>query len=148
MIRPYHPTDQDQLLHLLRLNTPQYFAPSEEEDYKAYLVHSSQYYFVMEEAGQVVGCGGYNFPDGPTIARISWDIIHPDFQGRGIGKQLTLHRINEIRKKPAVDQIIVRTSQLAFRFYEKLGFVLEKTEKDYWAEGYDLYWMRMAISSQ
>lgn len=146
MIRPFHPTDQEKLLHLLRLNTPQYFDSSEEADFKDYLNQSSEHYFVVEEAGQLIGCGGYNFPDGPAIARISWDIIHPDFQGRGIGKQLTLHRINAIKNNPEVNEIIVRTSQLAFRFYEKLGFILEKTEKDYWAKGYDLYWMRMNLN--
>jgi ribosomal protein S18 acetylase RimI-like enzyme len=41
--------------------------------------------------------------------------------------------------------IIVRTSQLAYKFYQKVGFELEKTEKDFWAKGFDLYQMKMNL---
>ena len=41
----------------------------------------------------------------------------------------------------SVRRITVRTSQLAFGFYEKRGFELKGIEKDYWAEGFDLYRM-------
>jgi ribosomal protein S18 acetylase RimI-like enzyme len=142
MIRPYHPSDKNELLVLLRLNTPAYFAPSEENDFIDYLEKEMEDYFVLEENGKIVGCGGINYWENGTVARISWDIVHPDQQGKGIGKKLTLFRIEEIKKKPTVQSIIVRTSQLAFRFYEKVGFELEKIEKDYWAEGFDLYEMR------
>ena len=81
MIRPYKPADRSSVLALVRLNTPEYFHPSEEEDLSFYLESS-------------------------------------------------------------VQTLIVRTSQLVYRFYEKQGFELEKVVKDYWAEGYDLYLMR------
>ena len=34
---------------------------------------------------------------------------------------------------------------LAYRFFEKFGLVLIKTEKDYWGKGLDLYWMEMEL---
>lgn len=145
MIRPYHQKDQAQLIQLLRLNTPQYFAPSEEEDFIDYLQNIAEHYFVMEEAGQVIACGGFNCFEAEATARISWDIVHPDSQGKGLGKALTLFRINEIKKQPNIQHIVVRTSQLAFQFYQKLGFTLEKTEKNYWAKGFDLYHMTMEV---
>ena len=37
----------------------------------------------------------------------------------------------------------LRTTQLAFQFYEKMGFELDKTKKDFWAKGFDLYQMKM-----
>ncbi|TXK33890.1 GNAT family N-acetyltransferase [Pontibacter qinzhouensis] len=147
MIRPYTPTDNEFLLELLRCNTPAFFAPSEEQDFVEYLAHHAQFYFVVEEAGKILGSGGFNWFDDGRIARISWDIIHPDFQGKGIGKELTLFRLNEIRKNPAVRLIVVRTTQLVFPFYQKLGFSLEKTEKDFWAEGFDLYQLKLEISA-
>jgi len=148
VIRPYTRKDQDELVALLRLNTPAFFHPAEEQELVRYLAQEAQNYFVVEEVGRIVGAGGFNrgFDGGQTV-RISWDIIHPDFQGRGIGTQLTLYRIDQIKKDPSVKKIVVRTSQLVYVFYQKLGFVLEKTEKDYWAVGFDLYQMQLAINS-
>lgn len=147
MIRPYHSSDKNELLSLLRLNTPEYFAPSEESDFIDYLEKEIEDYFVVEENKIIVGCGGINYWENGTVARISWDIVHPNQQGKGIGKKLTLFRIEEIKKNLAVKSIIVRTSQLAFQFYEKIGFELEKIEKDYWEEGFDLYVMRFKMGN-
>jgi N-acetylglutamate synthase-like GNAT family acetyltransferase len=147
MIRHFHITDTEQVLLLLRLNTPQYFDPSEESDLLDYLRHSIEDYFVVEENGRIVGCGGINYFEEKTVARISWDIIHPDFQGKGIGRKLTQHRISKIKHTTTVKQIVVRTTQLTHRFYEKLGFKLEKTERDFWAKGFDLYQMNLTLGA-
>ncbi len=128
---------------MLRLNTPAYFAPSEESDFIHYLEKEVEDYYVAEENGTIIGCGGINYLENGTVARISWDIIHPDYQGKGIGKKLTAFRIAEIKKNPTVRSIVVRTSQLAYQFYEKMGFKLERIEKDFWAAGFDLYQMEM-----
>jgi len=53
------------------------------------------------------------------------------------------YRINHLSNNSNVELIVVRTSQLAFKFYEKMGFELEKIEKDYWAKNFDLYQMTM-----
>ena len=145
MIRSYIPADKEKVIGLLRLNTPRYFHPSEEADLLAYLDNSADHYFVVEKAGEIIGSGGFNlFPEQKT-ARISWDIIHPAHHGKGIGKQLTRYRINEIRNNHAETLITVRTTQLVYRFYEKLGFELVRTEKDFWANGFDLYQMQLPI---
>ncbi|HEV7347010.1 GNAT family N-acetyltransferase [Telluribacter sp.] len=146
MIRPYTPADKEQLIHLLKLNTPTYFDSSEEQDFREYFDRHLESYFVVEEDGQLVGCGGINYFPDDRLARITWDIIHPDHQGRGLGKELTLFRINEIRKNPEVELVVVRTTQQAYQFYEKGGFRLEKMEKDYWAEGFDLYYMTLPLA--
>jgi ribosomal-protein-alanine N-acetyltransferase len=139
MIRAYTSKDKEQLLELLRLNTPQYFDAAEESDFAEYLENRVESYFVVEDKGKIIGSGGINYLDNKAEARISWDMVHPDYQGKGIGKRLTLFRIEEIKKFKSVRLIKVRTTQLVFRFYEKLGFSLEKTEKDFWAKGFDLY---------
>ncbi|GAB3173843.1 GNAT family N-acetyltransferase [Telluribacter humicola] len=145
MIRPYTPADKEELITLLKLNTPRYFDESEEQDFRVYFDQHLESYFVVEQDGQLVGCGGINYFYDERLARISWDMIHPDYQGQGVGKELTLYRINEIKKDPDMDQIVVRTTQLAYRFYEKVGFRLEKVEKDYWAPGFDLYYMTIPL---
>lgn len=145
MIRAYKTTDNKHLIDLIRLNTPKYFAPSEEKEFIEYLDRLLEDYFVVEENGIVIGCGGINYFAEDNVARISWDMIHPDFHGKGIGKKLTLHRINKIKENPNINLIVVRTSQLAYQFYGKMGFELKKIEKDFWAEGLDMYLMEMEL---
>lgn len=145
MIRPYNSADKGEVLNLIGLNTPRYFAPAEEEDLSRYLDEESVYYFVVEENGKIIGAGGFNpFPE-ENLVRISWDLIHPAYQGRGIGSKLTHFRINLIKKKFQVKEIQVRTTQLAYRFYEKLGFSSVKTVSNFWAPGFDLYDMRLPL---
>ena len=142
MIRPYKPADRSSVLALVRLNTPEYFHPSEEEDLSIYLENELEDYFVVEENGEVVGAGGINYSPEENSACLSWDAVSPDFHGKGIGARLTKFRVDHAFSKSSVQTLIVRTSQLVYRFYEKQGFELEKVVKDYWAEGYDLYLMR------
>lgn len=141
IIRPYSRADNESIISLLRLNTPKYFAPEEEADLKHYLSNEIDFYFVAEENNKIIGCGGINIVDNGKIARISWDIIHPDYQGKGIGRKLTQYRIERIKEIPGIENIVVRTSQLVYPFYEKFGFRLKEVVKDYWAEGIDMYVM-------
>jgi [ribosomal protein S18]-alanine N-acetyltransferase len=141
LIRPYTTADKETVIRLLRLNTPAYFSPDEEKDLVYYLDHEIEFYFVVESGNQLVGCGGFNFSDNPGIGKISWDILHPEFQGKAIGTKLLQHRIAKLREFPELEKIIVRTSQLAYRFYEKSGFAVTETTKDYWAPGFDLVTM-------
>jgi ribosomal protein S18 acetylase RimI-like enzyme len=146
-IRPYTATDRENVLQLLRLNTPRYFAPSEEKDLEYYLDHHAEHYFVVESGGELRGCGGFNFSDDRTVGKISWDIFHPDHQGKGLGSALTRYRIERLKEYDSVRIISVRTSQVAFQFYEKFGFRLREVVKDYWAEGFDLYRMEFPVES-
>ncbi|MGB0523161.1 MAG: GNAT family N-acetyltransferase [Flammeovirgaceae bacterium] len=146
MIRPYIDTDKAALVTLLRLNIPKYFDPSEEADFIAYLDYEREDYFVIEEEHQILGSGGINYFVDERLARIAWDVIHPNAQGRGLGSQLLLHRIKHIQRNSGFEQIIVRTSQLAYPFYEKNGFTLVRVEKDFWAKGFDLYLMELKLT--
>ena len=145
MIRAYSNNDKKDLLAILKLNTPQYFDESEANDFVEYLDKEVEDYFVLEDNRKIIGSGGINYFVEDMIARISWDIVHPEFQGKGIGKKLLLHRIEHIKKNKSINFIIVRTSQMAYKFYQKVGFEVEKIEKDYWAEGFDLYLMKLEI---
>ncbi len=147
MIRYYTSSDQGRLLELLRLNIPKYFDLSEVEDYAIYLEQYVDSYYVVEDKGEIIGAGGlnYGFDNGRKV-RISWDVIHPDFQGKGIGTLLTKHRLNQVNLHPEVMQVEVRTTQLVYKFYQKLGFKLLKIENDFWADGFDLYLMMLDLT--
>jgi len=145
MIRPYSGDDKTKLVQLLQLNTPKYFHESEEQDFIEYLDQHVQHYFVVEQAGVILASGGINYVENGRIARISWDLVHPNYQGQGIGRELTQYRIDLIKENSAVEKIVVRTTQLVYKFYQKLGFELVETRKDFWAKGFDLYQMELPV---
>lgn len=141
-IRPYSPDDDESIITMLRLNTPKYFSPDEEKDLTNYLANHIDHYYVVEIDTKIMGCGGFNIsPDG-NKGVLSWDIIHPDAQGNGAGSALAKYRIKEMQNL-GVAKIGVRTTQLVFKFYEKMGFSLQEIVKNYWAEGFDLYDMEL-----
>ena len=139
LIRKYLSADKVAVLNLIKLNTPAFFAEEEMEDLSTYLDKEVELYYVLLVDGEIVGCGGINFAENKTIGRISWDMIHPAFQGKSLGTKLLKHRIEVLRSIPTVQKITVRTSQVAYKFYEKQGFVLNEIKKNYWAEGFDMY---------
>ena len=143
MLRAYRTSDKLQLIKLLQLNTPTYFAASEQEDFEEYLDKHSDNYYVIEVNEQIISCGGYNYDEDSTIGKLSWYIVHPNYQGKGYGKQIVQYCIKALKAQPSVKMISVRTSQLVYPFFEKLGFELKKVEKDYWAKGFDLYQMEL-----
>ncbi|RZK42576.1 MAG: GNAT family N-acetyltransferase [Pedobacter sp.] len=145
IIRKYETSDKDDVINLIKLNTPEFFAPDEEEDLKKYLETERDLYYVLLYDGEIVGCGGINLAEEKTIGKISWDIFHPNYQGKSLGTKLLKHRIDKLNSIDSIQKITVRTSQLTYRFYEKQGFELFEIIKDYWAEGFDMYYMEYKI---
>jgi ribosomal protein S18 acetylase RimI-like enzyme len=146
-IRKYTDTDKDSVIELLRMNTPAYFAPEEEQGLIYYLHNHADNYFVVEVNDRILGCGGFNILNEGKLVRISWDIIHPQSQGRGIGTELTRFRLQKIKEMNGVETVSVRTSQLVYKFYEKFGFEIQEIVKNYWADGFDLYRLDCDIHS-
>lgn len=145
-IKPYIEEYQEQVLGLLRSNIPAFFAPAEEQDFYHFLTEEKLPYFVMLHDAIVVGSGGYGLQKNGSVF-ICWDLIHPDFQGQKLGKKLLKYRIDLIKSIYSTNDICVRTSQLVYSFYEKNGFILKEIAKDYWAKGYDLYFMKYEINN-
>jgi [ribosomal protein S18]-alanine N-acetyltransferase len=144
-IREYNRQDDEAIIHLFRLNTPDYFSTTEEESLIDYLENHIERYYVMELNNEVVGCGGFNLADDQKTCKISWDILHPSYQGQGLGTVLLNYRLDQIKALDHIKIIVVRTSQVVYKFYEKAGFKLHEVSKDYWAEGFDLYRMEYLI---
>jgi len=145
MIRNYQPADLEETVKLVELNVPEYFAPPEIADFRKYLQEEREDYFIYESNGDILACGGINYE--PDQAVISWDAVHPDHHGKGIGKELLLYRLDHIRKKEKHESVIVRTSQLTTGFYQKNGFLLKEIIENYWATGYHLYYMTLRLRS-
>jgi ribosomal protein S18 acetylase RimI-like enzyme len=135
-LRSYHPDDYTQIINLFLLNTPQYFCPPEQQDLEEFLKTELENYFVIEEDGKVLACGGSNIED--NTGWLSWYIVHPAQHGKGLGKQLAEHNLQLLKNHKDITKIKVRTSQLVYEFYEKLGFVLMNTQDNYWGDGMHL----------
>jgi len=146
-IRPYTVADKEDLFKIFRLNTPEYFDPKEEKEFAEYIEHRSDTYLVIEHHELIVGGVGYEFRDSDRSGRINWIFIHPQYSGLGLGRQAVEHCLKILRANPAVEVLIVRTSQWAYQFFEKCGYKLMDTTKDYWAPGLDLYLMEQAIDT-
>lgn len=144
MIRSYIHSDFDAVINLFDLNVPKDFSQDERFAFINYLNHELEVYFVFEKDKKICGAAGINFGfnHGKT-ARLSWAMIHPQFQKKGLGTRLLKHRIAFIQQFKHVKRIQVRTSQTAYQFYKKNGFRIEQIVKDYWTEGFDLYDMSM-----
>ncbi|SFJ78481.1 GNAT family N-acetyltransferase [Myroides guanonis] len=142
-IREYQVNDESILLDVLSLLIPEYFAKSELLDFKAYLQNELEYYYVVEIEDKIVGAGGFNVLEERNVVRISWDFVHTDFRGYGIGNRLISFRLNLIKELLPNFKVEVRTSQMAYLFYQKHGFKLKEVIVNYWAEGFDLYAMEL-----
>lgn len=145
-IKRFQSSDEPLLLKLLELNTPDYFAHEEKDDFIQYIRHFSQNFFVLKNVDAIIGCGGINIKDDLHSAYLSWDIIHPDEHKKGLGSLLLNYRLKLIQSWPSIRKIKVRTSQITYRFYEKHGFRLCVQVKDYWAKGFDLYEMELQLN--
>lgn len=113
----------------------------EELEFSRFLDHDRALYYVLLHKDEIVGCGGFNFENNNATGVLSWCMFHPDYQGKSLGTQMLKHRLNVLQSLPAIQKIIVRTTQLTHIFYEKQGFCIVEIVKDYWAVGLDLYKM-------
>ncbi|MCI0919742.1 GNAT family N-acetyltransferase [Sphingobacterium rhinopitheci] len=141
IIRKFKLEDKEKLVRILINNVPRYFAETEVDDYEEYINGKVQDYYVAQLGDEIIAAGGINYDKDRQLAKISWDIVDIPFQKQGIGRLLMKHRLEVIAAKKDIKSIIVRTSQHAYGFYEKMGFKLLERHKDYWAKGFDMYKM-------
>lgn len=142
-MRPYEPADRPSVLEVFRLNTPEFFDVNEQADLEKYLNEYGSTYFVMEMEGRIIGGGGYHFEEDGRTGRLSWDFIDPHYKGKGLGRKMILHCLEELRKSPHLEKTAVWTSQLAYKFYSRFGFETQEIKENFWGPGLDLYRMEM-----
>jgi ribosomal protein S18 acetylase RimI-like enzyme len=147
MIRPYKDSDKNELIKILELNTPLYFDVLEINDFKEYLDQHSDTYFTVEQDDKIVGGIGYNISENNTIGHITWQFFHPDSAGHGLGNLCVEHCLNILKSNRDLKKSIVTTSQMAFKFFEKFGYKLIRTEEDHWGAGFDLYLMELELTN-
>jgi len=94
-VRLYEPADFEPCLELYRLNEPGRFPEGVIPQFEKSLREDRVLRLVIEEAGTVVGCGSIHLVRDPQVeyAYLSFGLIHPHCQGRGLGSVLLLARL-------------------------------------------------------
>lgn len=145
-MRDYRPEDLQGCLAVFDTNVPAYFRPHEREEFEAFLQALPGPYLVLEnEAGQVVGCGGYAVVAEDGRADLCWGMIRADQQRGGLGRRLTEARLRSAAADPAVRTVAINTSQHTVGFYERLGFRTVEVVPDGYAPGLDRCEMRWDV---
>ncbi|MGA7145333.1 MAG: GNAT family N-acetyltransferase [Desulfobacterales bacterium] len=139
------PADPERIRRLVEVTG--FFYPAEvdlaEELVKERLSNGpvSGYYFVLAEFyGRLAGYGCFGpIPCTATSYDLYWIAVHPDFQGRGLGRRL-LKEIERLVQEAGGTRIYVETSQrlqyAATRtFYENRGYRQESVLEDFYGPG-------------
>lgn len=135
--REYRPSDIDKVAALLLSNIPKYFVPAEEQELREYLAEHPEDYYVMESGGEVVGAGGFAVNKDGSIG-LCWGMVRNDLIGTGLGKRLTLFRMEKAREKLGDRPFMISTSQHTEGFYQRLGFRTIEHIPDGFAPGIDI----------
>lgn len=143
-IRPYIETDRVALLELFQENVPDYFAQHELGEFEGYLNKHSASYFTVWDGDTLLGGAGYNVEQTKQTGSITWIFFSNQRKGSGAGTQTVTHLLRVMSENYEISEFRVRTSQHAYRFFERFGFIIEKIEQDYWAAGLDLYDMGLS----
>ena len=148
-VRAYRASDRDACLALFDGNTPRFFDPSERAGFVAWLEAAAHPYFVIERVSEgkvrVVACGGHALEADGAVASLCWGMVAQDLHGQGLGRALTLARLDAIRAMPQVASVNMNTSQHTQRFYAAFGFVPLKVTPDGYGPGIDQWDMVLQL---
>jgi ribosomal protein S18 acetylase RimI-like enzyme len=132
-IRAYTPADKDACMAVFDSNRPMYFSAGERMQFGAFLDALPGPYLVLEEADHVLACGGYAVVEESATAFFCWGMVEHARHRQGLGKRLSLARLDGIRADPRVRRVRLDTSHLTAGFYEGLGFTVTEMIRDgYW----------------
>lgn len=142
VLRPYTAADEETCLALFDSNVPASFSAEERVEFLAFLRALPGPYFVLEQDGRAVGCGGYALaPDG-TTADLCWGMIDRSRQHRRLGAYLLEARIDRIIAARDATAVALRTVEETVPFFRKFGFELTRIVPDGVAAGRDRYDLR------
>ncbi|MDI1241810.1 MAG: GNAT family N-acetyltransferase [bacterium] len=120
-IRSYRPEDLDAVIAIFRSKLVKYFVEAEEKELRAFLGEFSEDYYVIEIIDEIVAAGGIGLNPDQTIS-LCWAMVRNDLIGTGLGKHLTLFRMEKGQEKWGRLPFFTSTSHHTEGFYKKLGF--------------------------
>ena len=145
-IRPYTADDRHGCLRILEGNTPAFFVPTDANDLSYFLDELPGPYYIIEDAGTVIACGGWAM-DNKDTAALTWGMVRRDQHRKGIGRLLLHHRLNAIREDGRAKIVRIRTVQLVQGFYEREAFEVVDVVPNGYGEGLDRVTMTIELQS-
>ena len=76
-IRNYSVHDRQSCLQVLDGNTPEFFVPKDRDDFSRFIDNLPGPYFVIEDRGIIVACGGWAM-DAEEVAALTWGMVRRD----------------------------------------------------------------------
>jgi GNAT superfamily N-acetyltransferase len=131
--RPYSSADGEACLALFDANCPTFFAPNERDDYVAFLDVAPEAYEVCEVGGRVVAAFGL-LSDETGNHTLTWIMLDPDSQGRGIGT-LIMKRVTALASTSQSRLINIAASHLSAPFFARFGATATLRTDDGWGPG-------------
>jgi len=146
-LRKYQTADLDGCLTLFDSNTPKFFAPHERAEFAEFLATGTDPYFVVvDDHGQILGCGGYFVIRARATAILTWGMVSNNLHRQGVGRFLLAARLQRICQEPNVESVFINTSQHTYGFFEKVGFIVESIVENGFTEGLHEYKMRLLLT--
>ena len=141
-VRKFAENDLEPVVDIFRSNIPKYFVPEEEADLRDFLSEFADDYYVLEIDGAIAGAGGIALNEDQTIS-LCWGMVRNDLIGKGLGKKLTLFRIEKGRQRWGNLPFFTSTSNHTEGFYLKLGFHSTERIANGFGQGIDTCKMRL-----
>ena len=153
-IVPYSPVYHEGCMAAFISNVPKFFTLEEIEQYKDWLNYLEtlpevpgklppSIYYVVLLGTEVIGCGGFGYDETTHQATLAWGLVHNSYHKQYIGSKLLAFRLDKIAALNPAAEILLDTTQHAYPFFERHGFVIQKFTPDSYAIGmhrYDMKW--------
>ncbi|WP_372382104.1 GNAT family N-acetyltransferase [Xanthomonas sp. NCPPB 1068] len=149
MIRTYHPDDFNACLALFDGNVPAFFSAEERPGFVRFLMHhaAAWHYQVIGRAGEVIACAGYSISTDGKTASLCWGMVHSKLQRQGLGTMLLLARLEALRLRQDIKQVVLDTSQHTQAFYARFGFVVKRVVPEGYGAGLDRWDMALNLKA-
>lgn len=90
--------------------------------------------YLIEKDGVVIGNISYERKEENKVY-ISGLVIIPPFQGQGIGREVIIRILDEVKDAKRVELVTHPDNAPALALYKSLGFVVEKRIENYYGDG-------------
>lgn len=145
-VRGYGVGDREGCLRLFDSNVPDDFREGERAVFERFLDALPGPYWVLEDEGRLIGCGGVGVEEDGETASMCWGMVARARQGEGWGRLLLEERLAWARSEPGVRRVALSTSQRTRGFFERLGFRAVRVERDGIGPGLDAVEMKLELS--
>lgn len=120
--RRFAPKDLPQCLKLYALCEPERFPQGVANEYEKVLQRQHSYFLVAEDEGRIIASGGLSYLHRDDLAVFCFGLVHPDYQGRGIGTALLLARLALLKPKLYDYRVLIFALDKSIAFYRRFGF--------------------------